>query len=180
MESDMCQSFSFLPGRLLLEPGTSRDYRQLERFHYVPGRPATIVDVVRIVHELPQRTTLAAVGVLSYPVPCCTGRRIFFSHGPPMRYREHLRFANNHLRTISRVIVHPQYRSLGLAVWLVRHLIDTCPTPWVEAIARMGRVHPFFEHAGMIRVPVPTDSPAYFIALTPAGRATHHRPAGLA
>jgi hypothetical protein len=30
-----------------------------------------------------------------------------------------------------------------------------CPFPWIEALAQMGRVTPFFEKAGFVRVDVP-------------------------
>ena len=53
------------------------------------------------------------------------------------------------METISRVIVHPIYRSQGLSVRLVRHILRTSPAPLVEALAVMGRFHPFFERAGM-------------------------------
>ena len=53
------------------------------------------------------------------------------------------------MRCISRVVVHPQWRGLGLAVRLVRHALATAVTPYTEAIAAMGKVHPFFEKAGM-------------------------------
>jgi len=53
------------------------------------------------------------------------------------------------MRCISRVVVHPQWRGLGLAVRLVRRGLATMTTPYTEALAAMGRVHPFFERAGM-------------------------------
>jgi GNAT superfamily N-acetyltransferase len=58
---------------------------------------------------------------------------------------------NREFRTISRVIVHPQFRGLGLAVRLVRHALAESETIYVEALAAMGRVHPLFERAGMVR-----------------------------
>ncbi|MEO0965105.1 MAG: hypothetical protein AAFY08_08290 [Planctomycetota bacterium] len=58
---------------------------------------------------------------------------------------------NRELRCLSRVVVHPIYRGVGLAVRIVRHALDTASTPFTEAIAAMGRVHPFFERAGMTR-----------------------------
>ena len=43
----------------------------------------------------------------------------------------------------------PTYRGSGLAERLVRHALATAETPFVEALAAMGRVHPFLERAGM-------------------------------
>lgn len=56
---------------------------------------------------------------------------------------------NREMRTIARVIVHPVFRSTGLAVALVRHALERAETRYVEALAAMGRVNPFFERAGM-------------------------------
>jgi ABC-type ATPase with predicted acetyltransferase domain len=69
-----------------------------------------------------------------------------------LAYRERLRWANENVRTISRVIVHPQFRGIGVAAEVVRCVLEGCPTRWVEAVAAMGKVHPFFERAGMTRV----------------------------
>ena len=50
------------------------------------------------------------------------------------------------------MIVHPQFRSLGIASALVRRVLDDCPVRCVEAFAVMGRIVPFFERAGMREV----------------------------
>ena len=63
---------------------------------------------------------------------------------------ERARLLNAEVRTISRVVVDPRWRGLGLAVRLVRHALDTATTPVTEALAAMGRVSPFFERAGMV------------------------------
>ncbi|HYO10723.1 MAG TPA: hypothetical protein VER17_17290 [Tepidisphaeraceae bacterium] len=95
---------------------------------------------------------LVAVAVLSYPTPQLRAReRALALVGP--RYGAKLAFVNAHVRTISRVIVHPQFRSLGLASALVRCVLLNCPVRYVEAVATMGDVHPFFERAGMTRIP---------------------------
>jgi hypothetical protein len=158
----------FLPGTLTLAPGSARDYRQLEQFHYLPKRPATWADVWSIrfrPRDAPEDGDgrVVAVGVLSYPVPSCRPRERFLGRLGLSR-SENLRFANQHVRTISRVIVHPQFRSLGLSSVLVRCLCDSCTTRYVESIAMMARAHPFFDRAGMTRIePEHEDEPVYFI-----------------
>ncbi len=160
---------TFLPGQLILSRGTSGDYRELECFHYLTKRPATWAAVWSI-RYLPRNcptpesnSRLAAVGVLSYPVPSCRPRervldRLNFTRA------QNLAFANQQVRTISRVVVHPQFRSLGLSTILVQCLCDNCDTRYVEAIAMMARAHPFFDRAGMTRIaPERDDEPVYFI-----------------
>ena len=162
--------FDFLPGRIHLQRGAPSDYRTLERFHYVPRRPATWALVYRAVY---QPTTLEAttdtsarligVAVLSWPVPTCKPRERYF-HSRQASYGHRLRFANAHLRTISRVVVHPQFRAIGLATALIDCLLYHCPTRYVEAMAVMARVHPLFQSAGMTLVPPEDPEPyAYYI-----------------
>jgi GNAT superfamily N-acetyltransferase len=156
-----------LPGRVLIERGTIADYHALARLHYRPGKPATVAGiwVVRYLHgERSKTSDIAAVGVLSWPVPCVRERNLAFGlHG--LKYGDKIRFANANLRTISRVIVHPVFRATGLATRLVRRMIAECPTPHVEALATMGWVHPFFDKAGMTRVdPEDASRPVYYHA----------------
>jgi GNAT superfamily N-acetyltransferase len=103
-----------------------------------------------------------AVGVLSYPTPAHRVReRVLGLSGP--RYGQKLRFINEHVRTISRVIVHPQFRGLGIASQLIRRICEDCPTRYVEAIAAMGEVHPLFEKGGMRKIEGEVGGRAYFI-----------------
>jgi len=60
---------------------------------------------------------------------------------------------NRELRVISRVVIVPNWRGLGLASRLVAEALPQIGTPYVEAMAAMGRVHPFFERAGMTAYP---------------------------
>ena len=53
------------------------------------------------------------------------------------------------ISTISRVIIHPKYRSIGLGTKLVKETLPQAGTPNVETIAVMARYNPFFEKAGM-------------------------------
>jgi GNAT superfamily N-acetyltransferase len=115
---------------------------------------------------------LAAVAVLSYPTIRSSPREraLGLRDAAP---RDRAAFVNGHVRTVSRVVVHPQFRALGLASALVRKLIAVCPTRYVEAAAVMAHVHPFFAAAGMRQI-MPNDDdnaskrnhlarPAYFL-----------------
>ncbi len=57
------------------------------------------------------------------------------------------------MRTISRVVIHPRWRGVGLGTRLVRETLPLAGTALVEAIAAMGAIHPFFEKAGMSAYP---------------------------
>ncbi len=154
----------FLPGTLTLEVGTRRDYKALSGFHYLAGPPATFAAVRTVRYADATGSRAVAVGVLSWPTARSRGRERFFALSG-RRYGELLRFANANLRTISRVVVHPQFRSLGLATAVVRALIDAAPTRWVEASARMGRAVPMFERAGMARLDPPGEADPIYYAI---------------
>jgi ABC-type ATPase with predicted acetyltransferase domain len=50
---------------------------------------------------------------------------------------------------ISRVIVHPKYRSIGLGEKIVKETLSQAETANVETVAVMAKYNPFFEKAGM-------------------------------
>jgi GNAT superfamily N-acetyltransferase len=151
--------WDWLGGQLLFERGTRGDYLQLERFHYVPKHPATWAGVWRIVYE--QR--IVAVGVLSYPVPSCRARERALRL-PRARYEpKKIRWLNANLRTISRVIIHPQFRGVGLASALVRHICNDSNVSYIEAMATMAKAVPFFDRAGMKRAGESKDGATYYL-----------------
>ncbi|MCY2951341.1 MAG: GNAT family N-acetyltransferase [Planctomycetota bacterium] len=167
---------SFLSGRLLLYRGSKRDYEELSRFHYLPKRPATWAEVWVVRYEEDgvrgegsgarvERSRTVGVGVLSYPTLSHWEREAVLGL-TRLSDQARVRFVNEQVRTISRVVVHPTFRSLGLARVLVRCMLHHCPTRYVEAMAVMGRAHPFFELAGMKRVEVeamPEGRPVYYL-----------------
>lgn len=176
--------FAFLPGTLRLAPGRAADYRQLERFHYALHRPASFARVWTIRYRPaaspPGEDRIIAVAVLSYPPLRCAARERVLGLSPPDG-RQLAPFVNRHLRTISRVVVHPQFRGIGLASLLIRAACALAGTPLVEAIARMGAAHPLFERAGMMHQPTLPGEAAYFLyrpvtsSLQPAPRSANSR-----
>jgi ABC-type ATPase with predicted acetyltransferase domain len=103
-----------------------------------------------------------AAAVLSFPVVNSSARELALGLSGWEKGRR-LSFVNEHVRAISRVVVHPQFRSLGLASWLVREVCVACPVRYVEAFAVMGRVHPFFEKGGMRCVAAKAGRPVYYL-----------------
>ena len=136
-------------------PGSLRDYHALARFHYLAGKPATHVHVI----SARERRGAEIFGVLVVSMPVLNGR--WRQLAWPGRYQSTDRAAdarriNRELRTISRVIVDPRWRGLGLAKDLVETYLADPLTPATEAIAAMGAISPFFKAAGMreYRLPV--------------------------
>ncbi|MCC7193337.1 MAG: hypothetical protein IT444_11200 [Phycisphaeraceae bacterium] len=162
--TDLAERFAKLPAApiesgLELRAGTRRDYRVLAKHHYRAGEPATITRVLVLAE--PARagsrwrrggdSTPAAVLLESLPSLACRLRdqatcdRYAAIRDPVTRAS----LLNAEIRCISRVVVDPRWRGLGLAVRLVRAALRTATTPYTEALAAMGRVNPFFERAGM-------------------------------
>lgn len=128
--------------------GTRADYRALARFHYRQDPPATFEQILTIKH--PNHNATIAVLVISRPTLNAAWR----NQSWPARYNtknkaQDAKRINEELRTISRVIIDPRYRSLGLATKLIKHYLNNPLTPHTEAVAAMGTYCPFFQNAGM-------------------------------
>ena len=147
--------------RLVIERGSLRDYAQLAEHHYRANRPATAMRVLVmrdpqqgiVSRYLKQTHKPAPVAVLveSLPTLNCQLRdwALHERYGSWLPPRQRSRLLTQELRCISRVVVHPQWRGLGLAVRLVKHALAHPQTQFTEALAAMGKVNPFFERAGM-------------------------------
>jgi ABC-type ATPase with predicted acetyltransferase domain len=59
---------------------------------------------------------------------------------------------NEKLSIISRVVVHPKYRTIGLGAKLVKETLAKAGTPYVEMPAVMAKYNPFAEKAGMQKI----------------------------
>ncbi len=114
------------------------------------------------------------IGVIAYSYPAvalAARNRALAPLVARLPARGRARFWNAHLRTISRVVLEPNWRGLGLAARLVRETLPQAGTPYVEALAAMARVHPFFAQAGMTEydAPPPPQSERLREALAAAG-----------
>jgi len=142
-----------------ITPGTLHDYHTLSPHHY-RARPATIARTragrPAILAARDERGTLAGVLVVSMPTLNGAWRALAwpgrFDSGDKRRDAERI---NRELRCISRVIVHPRFRSCGLATSLVRAYLARPLTRATEAAAAMGHACSFFERAGMTAYRLP-------------------------
>ena len=129
-----------LTKQMRLTQGTTADYKELSPFHYRTGRcPAP-----RRIFTLKRKNENCGVIVYSYPFPLCFGRSKVWKGTFQELQRE--------VSIISRVIVHPKYRSIGLGEKLVKETLTQAGTPNVEAVAVMAKYNPFFERAGMQKI----------------------------
>jgi ribosomal protein S18 acetylase RimI-like enzyme len=124
-----------------VEEGTIEDWRKLAHFHYRSHKVAGPRKIFRLVRG----DEVCGVIVYSYPAPTAFGRKLVL---PKMPWKE----LNEKLSVISRVVVHPKYRTIGLGEKLVRETLPLAGTPYVEMIAVMAKYNPFAEKAGMKKI----------------------------
>ena len=140
--------------KLRIVRGCLDDYKQLVHYHYRNSRlgPFAAIFALRPDSILAGRSGTKTVGVIAYtmPSPSLELRNIatdnFFAG---FDKNTHLALINKNIRCISRVIIEPRFRGLGLASRLVRQTMPEMNVPVIEAMAVMGLVNPFFEKAGM-------------------------------
>jgi ABC-type lipoprotein export system ATPase subunit/GNAT superfamily N-acetyltransferase len=129
-----------LTRQMHIEQGTLHDYKALSQFHYRAGRcPPS-----RKIFVLKRGSELCGVVVYGFPSPMCFGRRKV--------WKGTIAELQQDISVISRVVIHPKYRSIGLGVRLVGETLAQAGTSCVEAVAVMAKYNPFFERAGMRRI----------------------------
>jgi ABC-type lipoprotein export system ATPase subunit/predicted N-acetyltransferase YhbS len=146
-----------LTRQMRVEQGTLQDYKALSQFHYRAGR----CPPPRKIFVLKRRGELCGVIGYSFSSPVAFGRSRVWKGSLQRLQRE--------VSVISRVVVHPKYRSIGLGAKLVGETLGRAGTACVEAVAVMARYNPFFERAGMRRIAESKPSPHVTAALERLG-----------
>jgi ABC-type lipoprotein export system ATPase subunit/GNAT superfamily N-acetyltransferase len=127
--------------------GSMQEWKQLAPFHYRSHR----ISAPRKIFCLRRGQELCGVIVYCYPAPACYGRRLLL---PRMNMSE----LNSRLSVISRVVIHPKYRTIGLGAKLIKETLPLAGTPNVEMLAVMAKYNPFAEKAGMKKVAIQPSS----------------------
>ena len=138
--------------KMEIVPGCFDDYKQLAHYHYRQSRPGPFEKIFVLRNDSLRDTRNKILGVIVYSIP-----------SPRLEIRSlvmdnffigfdkdtQLGLINKNIRCISRLIVDPRFRGLGLAQRLVRQTMPKMNVPIIEAVATMGWINPFFEKAGM-------------------------------
>ncbi len=133
-------------------PGCYDDYKKLSSYHYRDNGPGQMSKIFAIKPKANSFLQADTIGVIVYstPNPGLELRNIatnnFFVG---FDRATQISLLNKYIRRISRVIIEPRFRGLGLAGRLVRETMPIMNFPIIEASAIMGEVNPFFEKAGM-------------------------------
>jgi len=170
--------------QITIRPCSFRLYKQLATFHYRAGNPGPVSHCFGAFFPSSSRIDPGdrLVAVITYSMPAlnnhlrnlATRNRYACADDPSARSL----MLNRELRSISRVIVDPQFRAIGLAVRLNRHTMPRVNTRYIEASAVMGHLHPMFVKAGMTMYTAPPDrhSELMIAAFEHAGIARHRIP----
>jgi len=120
-----------------------KEYEKLAGFHY---RDSGGIPVVQKVFALKRGDETVGVIVYKSPGMVALGRLLALGR------RIMLQELNKDWSLITRVVVHPKYRTIGLGAKIVEDTLYKCGRPYVESIAVMARYNPFFQRAGMRRI----------------------------
>lgn len=123
-----------------IENGTIANYKALSIFHYRSSH----LPPPRKIFTLKRKDELCGVIVYSYPPLTMFGRSKVWKGNPKQLQKE--------ISTITRVIIHPKYRTIGLGAKIVRETLPLAGTQYVETLAVMAKYNPFFEKAGMHKI----------------------------
>ncbi|MFH1327299.1 MAG: ABC transporter ATP-binding protein [Candidatus Bathyarchaeota archaeon] len=138
-----------------VKKGSIEDYHKLSRFHYRSKSHEESEGLrARDCFKLLFKGEL--IGVIVYsrsylnlkPRNMIFGKRYVFTPGDIHTAN----LINEEIARISRVVIHPKFRGIGLGYYLVKETMSKVDAKVIEALAVMARYNPFFEKAGMARV----------------------------
>jgi ABC-type ATPase with predicted acetyltransferase domain len=133
------QQFSLIED-MTIEPATKEDYFYLKPFHYLQGNPAAPKHRFKLTYKG------ETIGIIVYTL---SFRALHLRNQLFPEYKNNIEKVNSEILRISRVIIHPKFRGIGLAQELVRQTLPMVNARLVECVAAMAKYNPFFEKAGM-------------------------------
>jgi ABC-type ATPase with predicted acetyltransferase domain len=138
-----------------VEKGSLEDYEKLKRFHYRSKNEKESSSLrMKDCYKLLHRGELIGIIVYSHsylnlkPRNMVFGDRYVYTPGDLRKAR----LINQEIARISRVVIHPKFRGIGLGAFLVKETLAKVGAKVVEVLAVMARYNPFFEKAGMLRM----------------------------
>ena len=140
--------------KVQIVPGCLDDYKELAHYHYRDNRlgPYAAIFALKPTRVLHSSIGTKTIGIIVYTTPSPSSELRNIATGnlfAGFDRATQLALVNKNIRCISRVIIEPRFRSLGLASRLVRETMPKMNVAIIEAITVMGLVNPFFERASM-------------------------------
>lgn len=132
--------------------------KELEKYHYrgkglnkIVGRRTVLIAEIKDIG-------IIGFGVLSASVAACAPRFKLLNTNFTRQMKEGL---INRIVRIPRIVIHPEFRGLGIGTLMAKHLVRYASEYWdinhytpilVEVIAAMTEYHKFFEKAGFKKI----------------------------
>jgi len=144
--------------QIQIAEGTFSDYKELSKYHYRNVKTGPLTNIFVLKPKTKSTIDVKNIGVIVYsmPNPCLELRNIatgnFFVG---LDRKTQLSLLNKTVRRISRLIIEPRFRGLGLAAHIVRKTMPMVNIPIIEASGVMCKVNPFLEKAGMTAYKAP-------------------------
>jgi GNAT superfamily N-acetyltransferase len=126
---------------MTVEEGSYSDWKEVAGFHYRSHRIAFLLKVF----VLKRGDRVCGAVVYTSPMSAAPFRSSVLKVSS-------IKELNEKLCRVTRVVVHPKYRTIGASVKLLRESLPLCGKPYVEMIAVMARYNPFAEHAGLRKI----------------------------
>jgi GNAT superfamily N-acetyltransferase len=136
------------PGRIAIEAGSVEDWHALAKYHY---RSARLGPVDRI-YRLKTGGQVVSVAVYAFPTLQSSVRNRVFAdryNGHALARERHV-LLNREVRTLRRLVTHPDWRRKGLAAKLLRVTLPALDVPFVECVSVAARRSHFLEDAGFV------------------------------
>ncbi len=136
-----------------VEIGTKDDYKKLSKFHYRQAK----LGAVKNIYKLTYKDNTIGVIVVTYPHLALKGRNIFNNNKYSKMTKENCTKINEEYECISRVVLHPSYRGIGLAYYFLKEYFKLSECKYIETLAVMSKYSPFFDKAGMTHIATEDD-----------------------
>lgn len=148
---------STIVSELQYRPGSSTDWKALKHLHYAAGNPATIHSY-HVAH-LPGDGSPAAIVVVSYPDMHSSARNLATDD----RYkiggrRDQAQKLSREVLKMSRIVVTPELRGIGVASWLIARVIEKLQCRYIECVTAMGLYTTFLQTLGFREIPQTTST----------------------
>jgi hypothetical protein len=126
--------------KIIFEEGTTENYKELKKYHYINHN----VSFVKKVYCLKFEEETVGVLVFCYPALQLKGRNIITNK----KYSGKGKLLNKEVLCISRVVIHPTFRGIGLSSILLQKSIDEIfkfnkDLKLIELISTMTNFSPF-------------------------------------
>ncbi|MGP1681406.1 MAG: ATP-binding cassette domain-containing protein [Giesbergeria sp.] len=156
-EPQVAHSLTHEPGsslskRLSFRRGDHSDWSQLAHLHYAAGDPATTHSYW--VAEIEGMPGPAGVLVFSYPDLHSAARNLATQDAYKISgSREAAMKLNREVKKLSRIVVSPEVRGIGLSRSLIAHAVANIDARYIETVAAMGTHHGFLKACAFKEVP---------------------------